>query len=45
VQAARPTFDFDRRYGADAGPWTTTMFVEAVYRSLRPAPVSTNGGR
>jgi glyoxylase-like metal-dependent hydrolase (beta-lactamase superfamily II) len=45
VQAARPTFDFDRRYGADAGPWTTTMFVEAVYRNLRPAPVSTNGGR
>jgi glyoxylase-like metal-dependent hydrolase (beta-lactamase superfamily II) len=36
VKAARPTFDFDRRWGADTGPWTTTMFVEAVYRSLRP---------
>jgi glyoxylase-like metal-dependent hydrolase (beta-lactamase superfamily II) len=34
VKAARPTFDFDARYGADSGPWTTTMFVEAVYRDL-----------
>ena len=34
VQAARPTFDFDRRYGADSGPWTTAMFVEAVFRNL-----------
>ena len=42
VKAARPTFDFDRRYGADSGPWTTAMFVEAVYRNLSstPAPVS-----
>ena len=35
VKAARPTFDFDRRWGADTGPWTTTMFVEAVYRNLQ----------
>jgi cyclase len=34
VQAARPTADYDPRYGADSGPWTTRMFVEAVYRSL-----------
>jgi glyoxylase-like metal-dependent hydrolase (beta-lactamase superfamily II) len=34
VQAARPTLDFDGRYGATTGPWTTGMFVEAVYRSL-----------
>jgi hypothetical protein len=34
VQAARPTFDFDARYGSDDGDWTTAMFVEAVYRSL-----------
>jgi glyoxylase-like metal-dependent hydrolase (beta-lactamase superfamily II) len=34
VQAARPTFDFDARYGSDTGDWTTSMFVEAVYRSL-----------
>jgi glyoxylase-like metal-dependent hydrolase (beta-lactamase superfamily II) len=34
VQAANPTSGFRRRYGADTGPWTTDMFVEAVYRSL-----------
>jgi glyoxylase-like metal-dependent hydrolase (beta-lactamase superfamily II) len=35
IQAARPTLDFDGRYGSTTGPWTTQMFVEAVYRSLR----------
>jgi hypothetical protein len=35
VKAARPTMDFDRRYGATTGSWTTDMFVEAVYRSLQ----------
>jgi hypothetical protein len=34
VKAARPTMDFDGRYGSTAGSWTTDMFVEAVYRSL-----------
>jgi len=34
VKAARPTLDFDGRYGANTGSWTTDMFVEAVYRSL-----------
>ena len=34
VKAARPTLDFDGRYGATTGSWTTDMFVEAVYRSL-----------
>jgi glyoxylase-like metal-dependent hydrolase (beta-lactamase superfamily II) len=34
VKAARPTLDFDPRYGSTAGPWTTAMFVEAVYKSL-----------
>jgi glyoxylase-like metal-dependent hydrolase (beta-lactamase superfamily II) len=34
VKAARPTADYDSRYGATSGPWTTDMFVEAVYRSL-----------
>jgi cyclase len=32
--AARPTADYDARYGATTGAWTTDMFVEAVYRSL-----------
>jgi len=34
VKAARPSLDFDGRYGATTGPWTTEMFIEAVYRSL-----------
>jgi cyclase len=34
VKAARPTADYDPRYGATSGSWTTEMFVEAVYRSL-----------
>jgi glyoxylase-like metal-dependent hydrolase (beta-lactamase superfamily II) len=38
VQAQRPTFDFDARYGAESGPWTTEMFVEAVYSGLAGAP-------
>jgi glyoxylase-like metal-dependent hydrolase (beta-lactamase superfamily II) len=34
IQAARPTLDWEPRYGSTTGPWTTAMFVEAVYRSL-----------
>ncbi len=34
VQAARPTQDYDARWGRDSGFWTTTQFVEAVYRNL-----------
>ena len=37
VKAARPTLDYDSRYGATSGPWTTDMFVEAVFRSLKKA--------
>jgi len=35
VKASRPTMDFDGRYGSDSGSWTTAMFVEAVYKSLK----------
>jgi glyoxylase-like metal-dependent hydrolase (beta-lactamase superfamily II) len=38
IQAARPTFEFDPRYGSTTGPWTTRMFVEAVYNSLKARP-------
>jgi len=34
VKAARPTLDYDPRYGAATGAWTTDAFVEAVYRSV-----------
>jgi hypothetical protein len=37
VKAARLTADYDTRFGANAGPWTTDMFVDAVYNSLKPA--------
>jgi len=36
VKAAKPTSDYDPRYGRDTGFWTTDMFVEAVYKSLSP---------
>jgi cyclase len=35
VKAARPTLDFDGRYGSETGSWTTAMFIEAVYKSLK----------
>jgi cyclase len=35
VKAARPTMDFDGRYGSTTGPWTTEMFVDAVYSTLK----------
>jgi cyclase len=34
VKAAHVTRDYDDRYGATTGFWTTDMFVEAVYKSL-----------
>jgi glyoxylase-like metal-dependent hydrolase (beta-lactamase superfamily II) len=33
VKAAKPTRDYDPRYGAAAGAWTTDMFVDAVYKT------------
>jgi glyoxylase-like metal-dependent hydrolase (beta-lactamase superfamily II) len=35
VRAARPTRDYDGRYGATSGFWTTDMFIEAVYAGVR----------
>ena len=35
VKAAKPTRDYDPRYGADTGFWTTDKFVEAVYKSFK----------
>ena len=36
VKAAAPTSDYDGRFGASTGRWTTSQFIEAVYRSLQP---------
>ena len=35
VVDARPTLDYDGRYGADSGLWTTERFIEAVYEEVR----------
>jgi cyclase len=47
VRAARPVFEYEPRWGAETGAWTTTMFVEAVYNSLKDAkgPLSLGEGR
>jgi cyclase len=34
VKAAKPTADYEPRYGSTTGAWTTDMFIEAVYTSL-----------
>jgi cyclase len=34
VRQAKPTFDYDVHYGQTSGPWTTEMFIDAVYQSL-----------
>jgi glyoxylase-like metal-dependent hydrolase (beta-lactamase superfamily II) len=34
VRAARPTFEWDARYGLKTGEWTTDLFVEAAFRDL-----------
>jgi glyoxylase-like metal-dependent hydrolase (beta-lactamase superfamily II) len=41
VKAARPEQGYSRQYGSDTGPWTTAMFVEAVYKSLQAGPRGT----
>jgi cyclase len=48
VKAAKPTADYDPRYGATTGPWTTDQFVEAAYMSLgggKVAPQRSAPGR
>jgi hypothetical protein len=35
VKAANPTQGYRRRYGVESGPWTTDMFVEAIYSGLK----------
>ncbi|HLG59219.1 MAG TPA: MBL fold metallo-hydrolase [Vicinamibacterales bacterium] len=35
VKAANPAKGYRGRYGKDSGPWTTDMFIAAVYNGLR----------
>ena len=37
VKAARPSLDYDGRYGSDTGAWTTAMFIEGIYKDLSAA--------
>jgi glyoxylase-like metal-dependent hydrolase (beta-lactamase superfamily II) len=37
IEAAKPTLDYDGLYGATTGPWTTNMFIEAIYKDLSKA--------
>ena len=34
IRQADPVKGYRARYGADTGPWTTTQFIEAAYKSL-----------
>jgi len=34
VKAANPTLGYRSQYGTDSGPWTTDMFVEAIFNEL-----------
>jgi glyoxylase-like metal-dependent hydrolase (beta-lactamase superfamily II) len=35
IKAAGYTKEYDPRWGSKTGPWTTDMFIEAVYKSLK----------
>jgi cyclase len=37
VKAAKPTLDFDPRYGTPNGFWTPTQFVEVIYKEMKEA--------
>lgn len=52
VKAKKPTLDFDKRYGADTGFWTTNMFIETIYKEMvaenppaKAAPTQRNRGQ
>ena len=34
VKAKKPTLDFDPRYGSDNGFWTTSMFIDVIYKQV-----------
>jgi glyoxylase-like metal-dependent hydrolase (beta-lactamase superfamily II) len=34
IKRADPTKGYRKQYGSDSGPWTTDMFVTAIYKSL-----------
>lgn len=40
VIEADPTAGYRGRYGSESGPWTTDMFVEAIYNDLKNPPAA-----
>jgi len=38
VKKANPTAGYRARWGKESGPWTTDMFVEAIYNGLKNPP-------
>lgn len=42
VKAARPTRDYDGRYGVNLPFWSTAMFLETVYADLKAASTEMN---
>jgi cyclase len=37
VRSSRPVLEYEPRWGSETGAWTTAMFVDAVYDSLKNA--------
>ena len=37
VKAAKPTLDFDPRYGTPNGFWTPAQFVDVIYKEMKEA--------
>jgi cyclase len=44
VVEKRPAFGYEARFGKNTGSWTTEMFIEAVYRSLKEPPAKDSFG-
>ncbi len=43
MKAAHPSLDYDGNYGSTTGPWTTDMYINALYQeqvklNAPPAP-------
>ena len=44
IKEASPAKPYETQFGSNTGPWTTDMFIEAIYKSLT-APKKLDGGK